>query len=192
MSGQVCCHHIAGLHVCTALAPAQSQLQIPCSARQQLMLIGLGGQWRQQSPELCRRRNCATAVAQDGFHKTAASTCCSNTCAYYNHVGAVVNRGTTHATASLTNVCFCRVWLCRLSWCCWCSTSVAARYSIANSNTFANELSLGSSANASHGSSYVLTDSGRPVEIVGFGTRAHIFESKQKPKLLTIYGSDFR
>ena len=30
------------------------------------------------------------------------------------------------------------------------------------------------------------------VHIVGFGKTVHVFSSKQKPKKLTIYGSDFR
>lgn len=30
------------------------------------------------------------------------------------------------------------------------------------------------------------------VHIVGFGKTVHVFRSKQKPKKLTMYGSDFR
>lgn len=66
--------------------------------------------------------------------------------------------------------------------------------SIANSVSLAQELAFNSTSNAAagSGSSFVLLDAQRPVQIVGFGRRAHIYDSKQKPKLLTIYGSDFR
>jgi len=65
---------------------------------------------------------------------------------------------------------------------------------IANSISLALELTFNStsSAAASSDSTYVLADVQRPVQIVGFGRRAKIYDSKQKPKLVTIYGSDFR
>eukprot|EP00878_Enallax_costatus_P035052 GHUV01039019.1.p1 GENE.GHUV01039019.1~~GHUV01039019.1.p1 ORF type:complete len:343 (+),score=79.21 GHUV01039019.1:595-1623(+) len=42
------------------------------------------------------------------------------------------------------------------------------------------------------GSSYLVTDSGSAVCIHDFGKYVTTFASKQKPKLITIYGSDFR
>ena len=42
------------------------------------------------------------------------------------------------------------------------------------------------------GSSYLVTDSGSAVCIHDFGKYVTTFASKQKPKLITIHGSDFR
>lgn len=72
------------------------------------------------------------------------------------------------------------------------SSTASAAASAPSSPAAAAAAAEAAPAAASAGAAYVSADAWRPVEVLGFGRLAHVFASKQKPKLLTLYGSDFR
>eukprot|EP00879_Flechtneria_rotunda_P006358 GHRR01006682.1.p1 GENE.GHRR01006682.1~~GHRR01006682.1.p1 ORF type:complete len:951 (+),score=449.54 GHRR01006682.1:412-3264(+) len=71
------------------------------------------------------------------------------------------------------------------------AATFAAEYSLSN-NTGNTSSSGSSSYSGGTGATHLLSDAQGPVAIYDFGRYAATFSSKQKPKRITIHGSDFR